>query len=255
VDGESRPPQVTGAALPVVAVSGLAGRVIVDPPLPNVFTRAVATGAGLTRNQVEQRLANARWRRLTRGAFCETSRWQQASPAQRHLLIARAVLLTRNEPGDQALSHITAVILHGLPVSAHLLGQVWMTGSAAQPRSTRYTPLLRREVAPLPPPDLTLRAGLPVTSLARTVADCLRHLPLIESVPLADAALQTAVREPDLLTRPYLDEVVGRQSSWPYAQAAQRAPRLATHVVSPCSSLVRESSCTPTACPPRHRRP
>jgi hypothetical protein len=124
------------------------------------------------------------------------------------------------------LSHVTAAIVHGLPASTHRLGQVWVTGSAEQPRSTRYTPLLRREVAPLPPPDLTLRAGLPVTSLARTVADCLRHLPLIESVPLGDAALQTAAGEPDLLPRPCLEEVVGRQSSWPYARAAHRALRL-----------------------------
>jgi hypothetical protein len=101
VDGQSRRPQVVSAALGIVAGRELPARMIVDPPLPSVFTRTVAAGAGFTRNQVEQRLANGRWRRLTRGAFCEAFRWEQASSAERHLLLARAVLLTRNEPGNR----------------------------------------------------------------------------------------------------------------------------------------------------------
>jgi len=208
------------------ACAVLARLVRVDPPLPPVFTRAVADEAGLTRNQVEQRLHTGKWRRLTHGAFCASSRWEAASPQERHVLLARAALLTREETGPQAMSHVTAALLHGLPVSVQRLGAVWMTAAADRPRSTRYTPLLRREVAPLPPGELTTRSGLPVTSLARTVADCLRHLPVEESVPLADAALQSPLAESDRLPRAHLDGVLRDQASWPYARAAVSALRL-----------------------------
>lgn len=197
-----------------------------DPPLPVVFTRALAVEAGLTRNQVEQRLHNGRWKRLVRGAFCEAERWGVADPTQRHLLLARGVLLTRAEPGPHVLSHLTAAAVHGLPVSAPALATVWMTAAAGFGRSTRYSASLRREVALLPAEHMTERAGLPVTTTARTVADCLRHLPLTESVPLGDAALHGSRDRPASCSREALERLVGWQASWPYAQAAVRGLRL-----------------------------
>lgn len=198
----------------------------VDPVLPAVFNRTMALDAGLTRNQIEQRLANGSWRRLAHGAFCLRQTWEDASPEGRHVLLAQAVLLTREEPGLQACSHVTGAALHGMPVPAHRLGVVWLTAPADRPRSTRYTPLLRREVAPLPASDLTTVAGLPVTSPARTLADNLRHVPPEHAVPMADAGLQSPAREPHLVPRALLDEVLARQSSWPYATRAAAALRL-----------------------------
>ena len=186
----------------------------------------MALDVGLTRNQIERRLASGSWRRLTHGAFCLQGTWENASPEGRHLLVSQAVLVTREEPGRQALSHVSAAVLHRLPVSTQQLGVVWLTAPPDGVRSTRYTPLLRREVAPLPPADLTTLAGLPVTSLARTLADTLRHLPLEHSVPLVDAGLQSAAGEPHLVPREALEEVLARQSAWPYAQSAAAALRL-----------------------------
>lgn len=189
-----------------------------DPDLPAVFTRETAAAAGLSRNQVTQRLANGRWRRIVHGAFCLTSQWETADEAERHLLLARAVLLTRSETTSVAVSHATAAVLHGLAVPAAALGTVWMTAAAGDGQCTRYAGVLRREVAALPAQDLRMLQGVPATSVPRTVADCLRHLPLTESVPLADAALHAGGLQLEQVQR-----VLRRQASWPYARAAASA--------------------------------
>lgn len=197
-----------------------------DPPLPDVFTRTIALDGGLTRNQVEHRLVTGRWHRLLQGAFCEADRWEAAGPLQQHLLLARAVLLTRTEPAPLVLSHVTGAVLHELPVSTSLLGTIWWTATPESGRSTRYEPPLRGEVAPLPRGHSTTRSELPVTVLGRTVADCLRHLPQTESVPLGDAALRADRTGHPALPRDLLDGLVAWQSTWPYAQTAARALRL-----------------------------
>ena len=48
-----------------------------------------------------------------------------------------------------------------------------------------------QQVASLPPGDVTLVQGLPCTTPARTVVDCLRHLPPPEAVAVGDAALRS----------------------------------------------------------------
>jgi hypothetical protein len=186
-----------------------------DPQLPAVFTREIAVGACLTRNQVEHRLGNGAWRRLVRGAFCLTDGWERAVPEERHVLLARAVLLTRRESVPAALSHVTAGVLHRLPLSAAALGTVWTTASAGYERSTRYGHVHKREVAALPACDVRETRGLPAMTLARTVADCLRHLPLTDAVPMADLALHEG-----LLTMTQLRAMRDRQASWPYGNAA-----------------------------------
>jgi hypothetical protein len=178
----------------------------------------MATAAGLSRNQVTQRLGNGKWRRLVKGAYCVSAQWEQASDEERHVLLARAVLLTRGETSPIAFSHVTAGVLHGLPLPATALGTVWMTAATGYDRTTRYTRVLRREVAALSPEDLCRLDGLPATSMARTVADCLRHLPLTESVPLADAALHAGSLE-----LAHVQRVLHREASWPFAETASRA--------------------------------
>ncbi len=53
---------------------------------------------------------------------------------------------------------------------------------------------------------------LPTTSPARTVADCLRHLPVADAVALGDSALRCGRVEWSQVARD-----LERQRSWPYA--------------------------------------
>jgi hypothetical protein len=81
--------------------------------------------------------------------------------------------------------------------------------------STRYRKTLTQYVARLESEDITTVAGLPVTTPARTVADCLRHLAAFDSVPIADAALHRG-----LFTLDDVRNVLQRQANWPYAGVA-----------------------------------
>lgn len=102
------------------------------------------------------------------------------------------------------------------------LATVWTISSNAAARSTRYAPHLRQEVASLPEGDVRELSGLPVTTLPRTLADLLRHLPVEVALPAVDAALHTGTVELGQVVR-----VLERQLSWPGATGARAAIRLA----------------------------
>jgi hypothetical protein len=182
-----------------------------DPQLPAVFTLEQALRTGLTAKQVERRVATQRWHRLRRGCFCRQDVWDGATPERRHVLLATAVYLCSSPP-QPTFSHVTAASLWGLPVPRRLLDTVVVTADPAQGVRPRHDRYLQRQVAALPPAHLASRHRLVVTSPARTVADCLRHLDAFDAVPIADAA----VRLP-LCTVEEIAAVLAGQASWPYA--------------------------------------
>lgn len=75
--------------------------------------------------------------------------------------------------------------------------------------------------AALPPGDLTAVGRYNVTTAARTVADCLRHLDAVDAVTIADAALR---RWPELSTS--VPALLRRCRTWPHAGRALRRWRL-----------------------------
>lgn len=80
-------------------------------------------------------------------------------------------------------SHHSAGVLHGLPVprdELHLVTTLRDGSGQGTRRTTRWT---RR--ARLPPSDTTEIEGIPVTSLARTVADLTRTLHFPDAVAVA----------------------------------------------------------------------
>jgi very-short-patch-repair endonuclease len=152
-----------------------------------------------------------RLHRLQQGAFCEEAGWAAADPTSRAVLAARAVALVRRSPARYAFSHVSAAALHGWPVSEPLADRVWLT---VEPGGyTRREDRIVQQVAPLGSEDVGVASGLPCTAPARTVADCLRHLPAQEAVVLGDAALRSRVVDP---------RAVGAtlERRWPRATAA-----------------------------------
>jgi hypothetical protein len=69
--------------------------------------------------------------------------------------------------------------------------------------------------AALPADEVVVRAGVLVTSVPRTVADCLRHLPRPDAVALADAALHSGRTDEEKVR-----QALRRQTGWPWAGAA-----------------------------------
>lgn len=185
-----------------------------DPPLSVVFTTAQALRAGMTRAQIEARVASGRWHRLRRGAFCTRARWQGADERGQHLLACRAVLVTQ-DCERLVLSHTSAAVAHGLEVPRRTLARVTVTAPSSGRRHPRRTPDVLLHVAGLPDRDLQDRDDLTVTTPARTVADCLRLLPREDGVALGDAALRHRV-----VTRADVEAVLAVQAGWPFAAVA-----------------------------------
>lgn len=186
-----------------------------DPPLPLVFTTAQAISRGVTRHQVASRARSGRWTRLRHGVFCAAQAWARADRRERHALQAMAAVLSRSEAG--VVSHLSAATLYGWPLPLGDLGEVSLTAATTE-EATRRLDGLVVQVAGLSPSDVRRRRGVDVTSPARTVADCLRHLRTADAVAIADHALANGEVDPAQLL-----DVVRRQELWPYAAAAARA--------------------------------
>jgi hypothetical protein len=109
-------------------------------------------------------------------------------------------------------------------------GPAWIT--RLPPGSTRYTDELTVEVATIPIRDQWTVKGVPTTSLRRTVADCLRHLPGTDALATADAAER---RQPGLLED--VSRVLVDCEDWPYsARGGLVVPRVDGRRESPLES-------------------
>jgi hypothetical protein len=185
-----------------------------DPPLPSVFTAAEARAKGMTESQIQRR-QRSRWQVLRRGVYCLRPVWESADRQARHRLAARAALKSLGD--EHVVSHASAAVFHGLP-QPRADDRVWLTAKPGG--SCRYLGDLVVERASVPAGDRWVIDGLPVTSLARTVADCLRHLPAVDAVAIADAAVR---KQPGLA--PFVGAVLERCERWPFvARAMSRLP-------------------------------
>lgn len=174
-------------------------------------------GRGLTRHQVTSRARSGRWRRLRVGVFCTATSWTAADRRERHVMQAMAAVLSRGQAG--VVSHLSAAALYGwpLPLDDEDLARVSLTARSTE-EATRLLGGLTVQVATLLPDEVRQRRGVDVTAPARTVSDCLRHLPAPDAVAIADRALASGDVDPAVLL-----DVVRRQEAWPYAAAAARA--------------------------------
>ena len=184
------------------------------PCLPCVFGLREAMSAGLSARVLERAVRNGDVRRLARGVFVAESVWRQGGRRDRHLLLVDAAV--RCQP-RAVVSHHSAALLHGLPIPWHLPSWVALTTDGSTRTATPRT-MLRLEPATLPPTQVDDRPGLTVTSVERTVIDCLRELPLPDGVAIGDAALRTGRVSPATL-----ELTRTQQRGWPYITNADRA--------------------------------
>jgi hypothetical protein len=190
-----------------------------DPHLPLIFHRRHALAAGLTPDQITRRVATLQWHRLRRGVYCLEAVWRDASPERRAALLGMAAVLLRCSDVPVALSHETAAAMYDLPIPHG--ATTWLTVAAGFGAGTHDDRVVRQEVAALPSEHVRRLHGWPLTTPARTVADCLRHLTPEDAVAIADAALHRRLLSMDAL----VDAVRG-QESWPLGAAARSALEL-----------------------------
>jgi predicted transcriptional regulator of viral defense system len=183
-----------------------------------IVTAGELRRAGWSQAQIRTLARRGELEALGRGVYVTAAR-ASAARAQglsgEHALQVAAVLATA-APGSVA-SHLSAAVIHGLD----LLGApsrlpVDMTkppgtGSKSSRRETSV------HSAALPPHHLTARAGIPLTTVARTVVDLARLMPFRAGVVAADSALRGKQA-----TRQEFEAVIGDCHRWRGVQRAWR---------------------------------
>lgn len=135
-------------------------------------------------------------------------------PIPRHRLQVRAAL---GELADGAVvSHVSAAVVHGLPVWGVRLDRVDVTRNRAS--DGRRSRVVHVRTAPLTVEEVADVDGIPVTSAARTLADIARTLPFEQAVVILDAALASKRVDPQQLA-----EAALRATGWLGSPRARRA--------------------------------
>lgn len=132
--------------------------------------------------EVQQQIRRGELVRLCRGVYAR----REDIPSEeekRH----RLWVLGHARRSDYAVSHVSAAVLHGLPVGGADLREVHVTriGRGGQ----RHVSGRRVHSSPLDPTWCTVVDGVLVTTVARTLADLLKVESLEVAVSAADAAL------------------------------------------------------------------
>ncbi len=147
---------------------------------PHNITISELRTIGLSTSEIETRVRQGVLVRLRRGVYALP---ETASPEAQHRRLIQATQLAVSY--SNVVSHISAGVLHGLPVPRKHLDVVSMTrttsghGELSDRMRVRRTPLAEDEV--------TLIDGHRVTTLVRTVFDLSRSLPFEWGVMACDA--------------------------------------------------------------------
>jgi hypothetical protein len=173
---------------------------------------------------------------LRRGVYATKSavRWAGEDEVRRHVL---HVLAAQSVVGRQAVaSYHSAAILHRIdllktpPAGIVALSMPpQRTWNRAKPASILF------HSAELPGEQVARRYGLPVTTVARTVADLARTLPFTDAVVAADSALHR-----EQVTKSDLHKVLAGCGRWPGVRQARRVVDFADErAESPLESAAR----------------
>ena len=156
-----------------------------------LITYESLTLQGLTPSEIRRQIKSGRLQKVRHGVYT----YSRPPGVEQHLQLLNATLPAVDD-GNVA-SHVTAGVLHGLPVQTSLLDRIWMTrrssghGDHAPKLVVRATSLFDDEVQ--------LLNGRAVTTLARTATDIARTVPVEWGVVTVDAALAAGLSKEDLL--------------------------------------------------------
>ena len=152
---------------------------------PTLILRAGALAGGYTDGEIRRRRARGIWTSAMRGAYFMTAELPQLKPAERHRIFLET--LRPRIAGDPVVSHVSAAVLHGLPLWRVHLGQVHVT---RQPPATSHRgSQLHAHAAVLDADEVVELGDWAVTSIARTIVDLGRTLPFEQALVAADFAL------------------------------------------------------------------
>jgi len=131
------------------------------------------------------------WERIRPGAYVRTIEASNPYEHARLSGLAHIAAVHRQARSPHVISHVSAALLHGLPVTTptsqvHLIQSFHAGAGDAKD--------VRRHRDALSPLQVTARHGIPVTSLERTAMDCARTLPRRQALVVVDAALHVGAK-------------------------------------------------------------
>lgn len=200
-----------GTFAPAEGASAGTLRPVDEPP---VLLRPRLLAAGWSDGELRRRRRSGELVTIGRGGYLPATDPRLAGAAAAHALrIDSGEALTAD---DSVISHVSAAVMHGLPVWNLPLDRVHRT----RDRRTggRLGPTAHLHAAPLDAAEVTTIGGRLVTTPARTLADLGRTAGFEQVVVLADAALHRT-----LVDAAALEHALLRASGWRGAPAARRA--------------------------------
>ncbi|MGI5128467.1 type IV toxin-antitoxin system AbiEi family antitoxin domain-containing protein [Pseudonocardia sp. CA-107938] len=178
----------------------------------SIFLRAHLLHDGFSEKEVRRLRSAGHLCSIRRGAYVHGPPPDDA--VERHVLLVRAALPHLNS--QAVVSHVSAAVLHGLPLWGLGLDRVHVTRPGRR-RGGRCHPLVHVRTNTLDPAEVVVIDGIPVTSIERTVVDLARAVPFTQAVVAADGAL---ARDAFDVQRAW--GLLGEMKRWPGAPAARR---------------------------------
>jgi hypothetical protein len=174
--------------------------------------------AGYTDRQIRTMLASGELHRVRHGSYCDATLWKSLSPADRHRVLARAVL-ARAHPST-VLTHVSSAIEQGMPVWGHDLTKVHTTrtdGRAGRKESDRV-----QHAGRMPTYHVTQVNGVPVSLATRCAVE-------MTTVSSAESALITVdgLLHAGLTTTSGVRQFAHRTRWWPNSLRTNVVVRLA----------------------------
>jgi predicted transcriptional regulator of viral defense system len=174
--------------------------------------------------------------RVRRGVYATASavKWAGADTARLHVI---RVLAVRATVGRHAIAtyHSAAILHHLTLLKSPPRDTVTVTLPPEKPWNRARPADVVFHCAELPAEHLAKLYSLPLTTVARTVADLARTLPFTDAVVVADSALQQ-----DKATKAELSEILGACARWPGVRQARRVVEFADErAESPLESAAR----------------
>ncbi|MFI7062939.1 type IV toxin-antitoxin system AbiEi family antitoxin domain-containing protein [Kribbella sp. NPDC050124] len=184
-----------------------------------VFARRQAISSGYTPGQIRRRLADGRWVRIRHGQYCESldlsalPPWEQQTHVHRRLVHA---VMNSWRSGAIAVSHQSALALHGAPLWGRELGQVHVT--RLDELAGGLLAGVRHHVGRLAEIDLTEVDGLMTTTVARAIVESACTASFEATVVSVDAALRDHAMDENDVRR-----LLGLIEFWPGSATARAA--------------------------------
>jgi hypothetical protein len=184
-----------------------------------VYSRRQAAECGYTRSQIHDRIQDGRWERVRYGQYAEAvelgrlTPWQQQSLRHRRLIHA---VMNSMRPGTVAVSHQSALVLHGVPLWGPDLTEVHLS-RLDRHRGGRIAGV-RHHRGQLLDIDLTMSDGLPVTTVPRALFEMACTSSFEAAVISADA-----VRRDHPISDHDLQRLLKVTEFWPGSAAARAA--------------------------------